>query len=320
MFPTRTCRRKTTLTNILTSTISNDRGDFTFNFLPIGDYSFSVDASGFQGQVRNDVELSAGQTLHVDFQLKVGDIKESVTVSGATALLAVDSSEQHSVMETKDVHELPLAKLDWTSLLSLGNGFEKAGGNGGAAINGLAPSGLNLTVDGTNASNNSEDTSLTFYGGFNVINTVNTEAIAEVSTTKGIAPASVAGSMSGNINIITKSGTNQFHGSLFEINSLSDYNARNQFLSSQAALHVQRVRRIAGRPHHPRQAVLLRLVRRRSQQHVRGSQRRGAHAGVYGANAGSGARNTLPSSRFSPSRIHRTPPPPRPPPSPAPVR
>jgi hypothetical protein len=224
---------KNLLTNFTETATSNSRGDFTFNFLPVGSYSFSAEATGFQEQIRNNVGLSAGQTVHIEFQLNVSNIKESVTVSGTLPLLSADSSEQHAVLDTQDVHELPLVKADWTSLLQLGNGFEKAGGNGGVSINGLAPSGLNLTVDGTNASSNSEDTSLSFYGGFNVINTINTEAIAEVSTTKGIAPASVAGSMSGNINIITKSGTNQFHGSLIEINSLSDYNARNQFLSAK---------------------------------------------------------------------------------------
>ena len=224
---------KNELTNVAASTTSNSRGDFTFNFLPIGNYDVSVEATGFQRQIRNDVELSAGQTLHIDVQLRLGNIQESITVSGSAPLLNLDGSEQHSVLDSSDVHELPLPKLDWTSLLQLGNGFQKTGGNGGAAINGLAPSGLNLTVDGTNASSNSESTSLSFYGNFNVINTINSEAIAEVSTTKGIAPASVAGSMSGNINIITKSGTNQFHGSLFEVNSLSGYNARNQFLSAK---------------------------------------------------------------------------------------
>src|SRR5262249_18818201 len=68
---------------------------------------------------------------------------------------------------------------------------------------------------------------------FNTINTVNSEAIAEMSSTKGIAPASAGSSMSGNINLITKSGTNQFHGSLLEINSVGAYGARNQFLPTK---------------------------------------------------------------------------------------
>ena len=58
--PNARVQAKNSLTNIVTSTMSNGRGDFTFNFLPVGDYNFSVAAAGFQGQVRNDVDLSAG--------------------------------------------------------------------------------------------------------------------------------------------------------------------------------------------------------------------------------------------------------------------
>jgi hypothetical protein len=221
------------LTNIVTNATTDERGDFAFNFLPAGEYAFSVQAPGFEGQIRQSVSLSAGQTQHVDFRLNVSATKETITVSGSASQLAVDSSEQYSVFQDQDVHELPLSKLDWTSLLNLENGMQSSGGQGGVSINGMAPSGMNLTVDGTNASSNTESTSLSFSGGFNTINTINSEAIAEVTTTKGIAPASVAGSMSGNVNVITKSGTNKYHGSLFALNSLSAYNARNQFLSSK---------------------------------------------------------------------------------------
>ncbi len=101
------------------------------------------------------------------------------------------------------------------------------------ALNGLPPASFNLTVDGTNASPDPELPSVGFYQGFNVINTINSDAIAEVSTTKGIAPASVSGSMSGNVNLITKSGGNQFHGTLLEINSTAFLNGRNQFLATR---------------------------------------------------------------------------------------
>ncbi len=161
----------------------------------------------------------------------MGDVRESVTVSAEAVALNFDSAESLTTISTQNVHQLPLAKLDWTNLLLLGNGISKAS-TGGIVLNGLAPASFNLTVDGTNASSDPEQPTVGFYQAFNVINTINTEAIAEVTTTKGIAPASVAGSMSGNVNVITKSGTNQFHGSLFELNSLSAYNARNQFLKT----------------------------------------------------------------------------------------
>ena len=222
---------KNDLTGVTTQTTSNSDGQFTFTFVPVGKYTLTVRHPGFNVQVRPGLNLSAGMQLSLNIALQLSTSTETVTVSGGAPLLNLASSDQHTTMSNQNVKELPLAKLDWTRLLSLGNGITKAG-NGGVALNGLAPGGINLTVDGTNASADPELPSLGFYQGFNVINTINTDAIQEISTTKGIAPASVAGSMSGNINIITKGGTNQFHGSLFEFNSVADYNARNQFLST----------------------------------------------------------------------------------------
>src|SRR5207245_7795555 len=72
-----------------------------------------------------------------------------------------------------------------------------------------------------------------FYNQPNIINTSNEDAISEVSVVKGIVPASVGGTVSGNVNLITKSGSNQFHGSLYEMNDVAAYNARNQFLTKK---------------------------------------------------------------------------------------
>jgi hypothetical protein len=219
-------------TGIQSSTTANSGGQFTFNFLPVGTYTFTVEAAGFQKQVRTAVALSAGQTTQLNFQLALTSVKESVTVSGEAPVLDTESAEQHATIGTQDVRELPLSKKDWSGLLQLGNGVTR-GGSTGVSLNGLPPSGFNLSVDGTNAFEDAELPGVGFYGSFNTINTINSEAIAEVSITKGIAPASIGSSMSGNISLITKSGTNQFHGSLLELNSVAAYNARNQFLPTK---------------------------------------------------------------------------------------
>jgi len=220
------------LTGIRSTAVSNSTGQFTFNFLPVGTYIFEVEAPGFQKQVRDQVPLSAGQTAELIFQLALATSNESVTVSAEATSLNTESAEQHTTVTTKEVLELPLAKRDWSGLLQVGNGVAKAGGSG-ISLNGLPPSGFYLTVDGTNAFEDSELPTVGFYQSFNTINTINSEAIGEVSFSKGIAPASIGSSMSGTINLITKSGTNQFHGSLVEINSVAAFNARNQFLATK---------------------------------------------------------------------------------------
>ena len=85
-------------------------------------------------------------------------------------------------------------------------------------MNGLPLSSFRLTVDGTEASGDPELPSLSLYQNFNYVKGVNLEAISEVNVFKGIASAEISNTMSGNVNLITKSGTNQFHGSLFENN------------------------------------------------------------------------------------------------------
>jgi hypothetical protein len=219
------------LTGIRFTGTSNSLGQFTLSFLPVGTYTFTVQAPGFQSQIKSKVPLSAAQTVSLKFDLTISSVETSVTVSAAAALLSSDTAEQHLTMVADEVFEFPLQKKDWSGLLQLGNGITKS--SSGVSLNGLPPAGFYLTVDGTNAAQDAEMPSVGFYGGFNTINTVNSEAIAEVSTTKGIAPASVGSSMSGNINLITKSGTNQFHGSLLEINSVAAYGARNTFLATK---------------------------------------------------------------------------------------
>ena len=219
-------------TGAILNAVTNTTGQFTFNFVPVGQYSITIRQSGFQDQIRRGIQLSAGDQLSLDFQLQVGTSRQEVTVLAETPLVDLASSDQHDTIGKTQVTELPLARQDWTNLLKLGNGVTKAG-NQGLSMNGLPPAGFNVTVDGTNASPDAELPSLGFYQGFNVINIINQDAIQEISTTKSIAPATVAGSMSGNVNIISKGGTNEFHGSAFEFNSVASYNARNQFLATK---------------------------------------------------------------------------------------
>ncbi|MGA3189488.1 MAG: carboxypeptidase regulatory-like domain-containing protein [Bryobacteraceae bacterium] len=220
-------------TSISTVVSTNNTGRFTLSFLPVGTYVLKVSSDGFQTEIRNNLTVTAGQVLDLAFALNVGDVHQNVTVAGEiAAALSYETVEQHTVVNEKNIHDLPLSKQDWTGLLQLDTAVVSAGnGNAGVSMNGLPPASFLLTVDGTSASSNPELPSVGFYQGFNQINTINTDAIAEVSITKGIAPASVSG-MSGNVNIISRGGTNTLHGTLLEFNSLNDYNARNQFLQT----------------------------------------------------------------------------------------
>jgi outer membrane receptor protein involved in Fe transport len=217
---------------------TNDVGQYAFDYVPVGTYSITINQTGFQSQKRTGIELVAAQTARVDFSLKVIAEQQSVVVSADQEVMNTTTSEQTSTIGQVRVNELPVQRQDWTSLLQLGAGVSTQGDSQTPAgttitMNGLPPAGFNLTLDGTNATSDPETPAFAFYQGPNLINTINNDAIQEVSVVKGIAPATVGGTMSGNVNIITKSGTNAFHGSLYEINEVSVYDARNQFLTSR---------------------------------------------------------------------------------------
>ena len=217
------------------TTTTNPTGEFTFNFLPVGRYSLTIAASGFKEQTEPGIELTAGQRIRRTYTLEIGSLAEKVTVTAGKPLVNTVNAEQLISHGTIEVREMPLARRDWTNLLNVGTGVEVRGAGGGTGIsmNGLPPGGFSLTVDGTQASASAEETSLTSFGNFNLIKVVSLEAISEVNVNKGIVQAEYANTLSGNVGLITKSGTNEYHGSAFENYQDGALNARNQFLSTK---------------------------------------------------------------------------------------
>jgi hypothetical protein len=216
-------------------------GEFTFNFLPVGRYSLTITAPGFKEQTEAGIELTAGRSVRRTYALEIGSLSEKVTVTAGKPLVNTVNAEQLISHGTTEIREMPLARRDWTNLLNVGTGVEvrSSGGGTGISMNGLPPGGFSLTVDGTQASASSEETSLTSFGSFNLIKVVSLEAISEVNVNKGIVQAEYANTLSGNIGLITKSGTNSYHGSFFENYQNGDLNARNQFLATKpdSSLH-----------------------------------------------------------------------------------
>jgi hypothetical protein len=216
---------------------TTNTGEFTFTFLPVGRYSLTITAKGFKEQTESGIELTAGQRVRRSYALEIGSLNEKVTVTAGTPLVNTVNAEQLISHGTTEIREMPLARRDWTNLLNVGTGVDVRGSGGGTGIsmNGLPPGGFSLTVDGTQASASAEETSLTSFGNFNLIKVVSLEAISEVNVNKGIVQAEHANTLSGNVGLITKSGTNSYHGSFFENYQSADLNARNQFLATKPA-------------------------------------------------------------------------------------
>lgn len=221
-------------TNAKFSTVSQTEGDFTVNFVPVGKYTISIDAGGFKPIRQTGVAVSAGQKVSLDYKLELGAVVDAITVQGGAPLVNTVSVEQTEGKTELQLKELPLKRRDWTGLINLGTGLTTQGV--GVSMNGLPSAGIRLTVDGTDAEGDPEMPSLGMAQSFNQIKTITLEAMAEVNVTKGIPSAEVANAMAGGINIITKGGTNEYHGTLFLNNQVEDLAARSQFASSKGPM------------------------------------------------------------------------------------
>ena len=206
----------------------NGEGDFVFNVLPVGTYTLAIESDGFKSYRSTGIELIASQVVRQTHTLEVGSLTETITVEGRPPLVNTEASEQRESLNEMKVRELPLARRNVTQILKLSTGVDVGGGS--LRINGLGKSGTGVTVNGTDANSNpSEGRALQQYGGRNYMDVMSIEAVDEVQVMRGIMKAENGGVISGTINIISKQGTNEFHGSLFENYRSHVFNARNPF-------------------------------------------------------------------------------------------
>jgi hypothetical protein len=224
-----------TLTNqgtaaAITKTSGPD-GSFEFDFLRIGTYRLKITAAGFKGLQTSDIELVAGASMRRTFALELGAVSETVSVEGTAPLVNTVSAEQSQSVSRMEASELPLAKRNVANLLGLGTGVSP--GAGFVRLNGVGKTGTLYTVDGTNATADPESRTTSMRGNFEQINLLSLEAVEQVETTKGILPAEYGQALGGNVNLITKSGTNSWHGGAFENFQSDNLNARLQFLSTK---------------------------------------------------------------------------------------
>jgi outer membrane receptor protein involved in Fe transport len=207
-------------TGLARETVSGAAGDFAITALPAGRYTLRIELSGFKTYTNDALDLSAGQTIRQTFTIEIGALSEVVTVSERAPLVETATSAQKESLLASEARALPLARRNITNLLTLSTGVTEAAtgiaGGGNIRLNGVAEGGTAITVDGTDATANLETRGLNSYGAQNQISVMSVEAVAEVQVIKGILPAEYGGAVGGQVNMLTRSGTNQFHGSLFE--------------------------------------------------------------------------------------------------------
>lgn len=197
---------------------TNDAGLYTFPVLPPGVYDIKVSAPGFQAVSRRRVELQVQQTARLDFTLQVGQVTETVEVAGGAPLLTTEDATVGTVIENRRIVELPLNGRNALSLVLLspnvtsGFGNSNVGSSGdrgtfsSISIAGARPVFNRYTLDGLENTYVEGNT----YGFLPSI-----DALQEFKIQSGVYPAEF-GRAVGQINVSTKAGGNEFHGTVFE--------------------------------------------------------------------------------------------------------
>lgn len=204
-------------------------GEVAFDFLPVGEYDIRIETPGFKRYEATGLELTAGRVVRQPLILEVGSVSETVNVEAVAPLVSTASSEQMQTFESLKVTELPLGRRNVTNVLRLATGVDISGHTRSIRINGVGKHGTGISVDGTDANANPEGRGMSQYQAQNYVDVMSIDAVQEVQLIRGIMPAEYGGVASGQVNLISKSGTNEFHGALFENFQNHNLKARNPF-------------------------------------------------------------------------------------------
>ena len=219
-------------TGVVTKVVTNEEGFYSVpNLLP-GPYEVMVAFDGFSSQTRKGLTLAVGAEHTVDFEMKVGNLTEDVVVAGEAATVdTVSATLRHNVGGTT-IRELPLNGRDWTQLAMLQPGVVGVGNSGGTrsgngmkmAVAGARPSENNYRLNGIGVNDYANTTPGNALG-----TNLGVEAVAEFSVLTNSYSAEYGRTSGGVVNAITRSGTNQIRGTVFEFHRNSAMDAKDYF-------------------------------------------------------------------------------------------
>jgi len=211
-----------TQTNQVRDAVTNSSGSYVFPTLLPGVYTVKVDLQGFQSKVANNVELQVQQTARLDFSLEIGSLEVAVEVTGSAPMINVTDATVGTVIENKQILELPLNGRNFINLVSLSPNVSSdyAGGAGGGASGrqGGERSTQNFSIAGQRREYNqytldgivNQDVNFNTYAFLPSI-----DSVEEFKVQTGVYSAEFGREIA-QVNVSTKSGTNQFHGTIFE--------------------------------------------------------------------------------------------------------
>lgn len=215
---------------------TNDDGEFSAPLLPAGNYDVAVEASGFKKHVDERVKLNANERRTVDAALQPGNVSETVTVTSGALQVDTQSATASNVISGEQAVQLSLNNRNWAQLILLSPGVSSnlqdqiyvgtTNPNGVSnalqiAVNGVRPNSNTYTVDGADTTDRGANLTVQTYP--------SVDSIKEFSLLRSLYPAESGRSSGGQVNVITKSGSSQFHGDVYEF-------WRNNILNANAYL------------------------------------------------------------------------------------
>jgi Carboxypeptidase regulatory-like domain/TonB dependent receptor len=199
--------------------ITDGNGAFVVSALPYGKYLVEVTATGFSPTKSPEITLNVGATVNVSLSLSVAAGTESVVVTGTTTSVDTSSATTGTTLDANQVENLPINGRDVSSFLEIAPGSIGSTGFFQGSVNGLENifTGLNIKVDGQNASRGDINGFLETEGGEQArVTRASLDSIQEIQFANNGYSSENGFSLGPQMNIITKSGTNSFHGSAFE--------------------------------------------------------------------------------------------------------
>jgi outer membrane receptor protein involved in Fe transport len=238
-----------TQTNFTRQTTANHLGEYRAEFLPIGPYTVTVIAPGFEKLIQRGITLSAAQEAALNFTVKVGGTSDVVTVTAEVPLVNLGNSTLGRTITNREIDNLPLVNRDAYTLLNLTPGVQN--------VNNENSIGLPMEHVIINGSSDNMVGQVTYYldGGLNMTGVRDTgnvipnpDAIDQFTVDTNNFSAQYGRTGAGVVSVITKSGTNQVHGSIFEFHQETNFDSDSYLQTTRTPLHRNRFGATVGGP------------------------------------------------------------------------
>jgi hypothetical protein len=234
-----------TVTNVGTaiqkSFVTDQNGNFVASSLPYGTYVVAARATGFAESKSQPVVLNVGATVQVNLTLGVAASQESVQVNGTATTVDTSSSTSGTTLDSNQVANLPINGRDVSEFLEIAPGSVDSTGFFQGSVNGMENifTGLNITLDGQSAMRGDINGFLNTEGQEAArITRASVDSIQEIDYSNSGYTAETGHSLGPQMNLITKSGTNDFHGSVFEYFRNDALDAKDYFATAKEPLRL----------------------------------------------------------------------------------